>query len=84
MSAILDKIIEEARALSPEELQQLREFLERGLLNADKEHGTVLAPESTDSKERDLLLRSVLPNMRLNPLPVGAPCFTRDELHERS
>jgi len=84
MSATLDKIIEEVRSLSQEDQQQLREFLDSGLLNAEKESGTLLAPEITDPEERDRLLSVVLQNMRLNPLPADAPLFTRDELHERS
>jgi hypothetical protein len=43
MSATLDKIIEEVRALSPEEQQQLREMLERETHNSEQEKRAALS-----------------------------------------
>lgn len=53
MSVILDKIIEEVRALSPEEQQQLREMLDK----EGQERRNHLA-ESIRGKYRDVLTSS--------------------------
>ena len=42
-----------------------------------------LPPTVTDGKERLALLKQVTQRMQHNPIPSGAPRFTRDELHER-
>ena len=44
---------------------------------------TVLPPEIIDSQERNRKLEEVIRRMQSNPIPDGAPKFTRDELHER-
>jgi len=45
---------------------------------------TVRSPCVSDSEERLRILRQVTERMQNNPLPSGAPRFSRDELHERS
>jgi predicted DNA-binding antitoxin AbrB/MazE fold protein len=44
---------------------------------------TILAPEVTDPRERDQILREMIERMRQNPLPARAPSLTKDALHER-
>jgi len=44
---------------------------------------SLIPPTTTDSRERDTLLAQVTARMTGNPLPVSAPRFSRDELHER-
>ena len=40
-------------------------------------------PSVTDPVERHRILRQITERMQGNPLPPGAPRFSRDELHER-
>ncbi|MSS69860.1 MAG: DUF104 domain-containing protein [Candidatus Latescibacteria bacterium] len=42
-----------------------------------------LPPEITDPEEKTRLLKLVTDRMQQNPIPAGAPYFTREELHER-
>ncbi len=37
----------------------------------------------TDTDGRARILRSMVERMKANPIPAGAPRFTREELHER-
>jgi DNA polymerase III gamma/tau subunit len=57
MSATLDKIIEEVRALRPEEQQQLREMLDKEMPTTERERRKHLA-ESIRGKYRDVLTSS--------------------------
>ncbi len=57
MSAILDKIIAEVRALPPDEQRQLRELLDREATSAEQEHRVRLA-NSIRGKYRDILTSS--------------------------
>ena len=43
----------------------------------------VLAPKVMDPIEQAHLLKVVTQRMRQNPIPVGAPSLTREELHAR-
>ncbi|HXG66054.1 MAG TPA: antitoxin family protein [Blastocatellia bacterium] len=43
----------------------------------------VSPPEVSDPEERRRIIREMTERMRQNPIPPGAPRFTRDELHER-
>jgi hypothetical protein len=43
----------------------------------------IITPRVTDPGEREQLLRRLIDRMRQNPIPAGAPRFTRDSLHER-
>jgi len=43
----------------------------------------VRGPSVTDPDERIRILRRITERMQSNPLPSGAPHFSRDELHER-
>ena len=43
----------------------------------------VTPPAVTDPVERQRILNEVVARMMDNPLPLDAPKFTRDELHER-
>ena len=43
----------------------------------------VIPPEVTDPEEKKRLLREVVEEMQKNPVPLNAPRFTREELHER-
>jgi hypothetical protein len=54
MSATLDKIIEEVRALSPEEQRQLREMLEQEAHHSEQERRAALS-RSIRGKYRDVL-----------------------------
>ncbi len=40
-------------------------------------------PTVTDPEERQAILRRVTQRMMDNPIPAGAPTFTREQLHER-
>ncbi len=42
-----------------------------------------LPPTVTDPVERTQIIRELLARMNANPIPVNAPRFTREELHER-
>ncbi len=42
----------------------------------------LLPPAVTDPEEKFRLVKMVMQRMRENPVPQGAPQFTRDELHE--
>jgi hypothetical protein len=44
---------------------------------------TVCPPLITDPVERERRMKALLERMKNNPLPLDAPRFTRDELHER-
>ncbi len=44
---------------------------------------SVQKPRITDPDERRRILRQVTGRMQGNPIPAGAPRFSRDELHER-
>ena len=57
MSATLDRIIEEVRALSPEEQRQLRELLDREARTAEQEERNRQAA-SIRGKYRDMLTSS--------------------------
>jgi hypothetical protein len=57
MSITLEKIIEEVRALSPEEQQQLLEVLERETLGSEQSRRDVLS-RSIRGKYRDVLTSS--------------------------
>jgi predicted DNA-binding antitoxin AbrB/MazE fold protein len=43
----------------------------------------VIEPEITDPEEKKRYLKEVVARMQQNPVPLDAPRFTRDELHER-
>ena len=43
----------------------------------------VVPPAVTDPEERARILAAMTQRMRQNPLPAGAPHFTREQLHER-
>lgn len=43
----------------------------------------VYGPSVTDPDERICILQRITERMQSNPLPSGAPRFSRDELHER-
>jgi hypothetical protein len=43
----------------------------------------LVSPAITDPEQRARTLRQITQRMRQNPIPAGAPRFTRDELHER-
>jgi len=45
--------------------------------------GLVTPPVVTDAEERAAILSMTVERMRRNPLPPGAPSFSRDQLHER-
>jgi hypothetical protein len=47
------------------------------------QEGSVQKPRVTDPDERLRILRQVTGRMQSNPIPPGAPRFSRDELHER-
>lgn len=42
-----------------------------------------LPPIVTDPEERAKIICELLNRMKANPIPVNAPRFTREELHER-
>jgi len=42
-----------------------------------------IPPAIKDRSERAAMLEDLVKCMRANPIPEGAPRFTRDELHER-
>jgi predicted DNA-binding antitoxin AbrB/MazE fold protein len=43
----------------------------------------VIPPRVTNPEEQKLILARMVERMRANPIPPGAPRFTREELHER-
>ena len=45
---------------------------------------TVRDPSVSDSDERIRILRQITERMQKNPIPAGAPRFSRDEIHERT
>ena len=47
------------------------------------EETNVRSPSVTDPAERIRILQRITERMQSNPLPSGAPRFSRDELHER-
>jgi len=40
-------------------------------------------PTVTDPTERDRILSALTKSMKKNPIPLAAPRFSRDELHQR-
>ena len=67
-------------AFFPEEPCDLPENAEVDLL---VEPTRTEPPRVTDPEERARLLRELTDSIRRNPIPVAAPRWTRDELHER-
>ncbi len=47
------------------------------------ENAPARAPLVSDPVERQRILEETLARMKANPIPAGAPKFTREELHER-
>ena len=45
--------------------------------------GLVQPPEVNAPEERARILLTLVERMKRNPLPQNAPCFSRDEMHER-
>ena len=45
--------------------------------------GNCIPPRVTDPEERARLLQQVTRSMQDEPIPEGAPRFTREQLHER-
>jgi hypothetical protein len=43
----------------------------------------LLSAEVMEPGERDHILKTLVKRMKLNPLPLEARSFTRDEVHER-
>ena len=43
----------------------------------------LMRPVISSPEEKRLSLHSIVQRMRSNPIPHNAPCFTRDQLHER-
>ncbi len=43
----------------------------------------VIPPEITDPEEGIRHMKEVVARMQQNPIPLNAPRFTREELHER-
>jgi hypothetical protein len=43
----------------------------------------VIPPEVTDPEEKQRILEELIESFERNPIPPGAPRFTREELHER-
>jgi hypothetical protein len=43
----------------------------------------LIPPVVTDPVELERRMKALLENMKNNPLPLSAPRFTREELHER-
>ena len=43
----------------------------------------LIPPAVTNREQRARVLRQITERMKRNPIPVEAPRFTRDELHER-
>jgi len=43
----------------------------------------IIEPEITDSDERTRYMKEVVARMQEHPVPLSAPRFTREELHER-
>ena len=44
---------------------------------------TVIEPEITDPLEMERYMKEVVARMQENPVPLNAPRFTREEMHER-
>ena len=65
--------VPETRCALPENAEV--DLLVQGPLN--------VPPVITNPEKRDDALRRITARMKQNPLPAGAPRFTRDELHER-
>lgn len=43
----------------------------------------LVAPKINDVAQKTAVLQRIVQRMQANPLPAGAPHFTREELHER-
>ncbi|RUR84459.1 antitoxin family protein [Chlorogloeopsis fritschii PCC 9212] len=43
----------------------------------------VLSPSITDPETKQRFLKALVERMQQNPIPLNAPYFTRDMLHER-
>ena len=43
----------------------------------------LISSQVVEPEERSRILKAVIKRMKRNPLPAGAPCLTRDLLHER-
>ncbi len=43
----------------------------------------ILSPPISDTKAKQRFLTSLIERMQQNPIPMNAPRFTRDMLHER-
>ena len=59
------------------------DFPENSEVDLLVQEATVRGPSVTDVDERLRILRRIAERMQNNPLPSGAPRFSRDELHER-
>ena len=44
---------------------------------------SVVLPTSSDLESKQLFLKSLISRMQQNPIPLNAPYFTREMLHER-
>ena len=83
--AIKQQILEDLEKMTPEQQQRAAEIVRAQLSAAPRSSGRsgVIPPRITDPEERARIRKRVVKRMQSNPIPEGAPPFTRDELHER-
>ena len=83
--AIKQQLLEDLEKMTPEQQRRAAEIVRAQLSEGSEplRRPGVIPPRVTDPEERARILREVTDRMQANPIPEGAPRFTRDELHER-
>jgi len=64
-----------AEVTDPEEKSRILREIGQGPL--------VIPPEIADPEEQERHMKEVVARMQQNPVPLSAPRFTREEMHER-
>ncbi len=59
------------------------DFPQNAAVDVSLQGPRVVEPEITDPEERLRYMKEVVARMQQNPVPLSAPRFTREELHER-
>ena len=82
--ALKAQLLEDLENLPPEKQIRVAEYAHT-LVGSEGEprRSGAIPPRVADPEERKRILQRVVDRMKNNPIPEGAPRFSRDELHER-
>jgi hypothetical protein len=83
--AIKQQILEDLEKMTPEQQRRTAEYAhaQLTLVSEPSSRPGVIPPRISDPEEGARIRKRVVERMQSNPIPEGAPRFTRDELHER-